>query len=652
MTQTLFYINNSPVNPPQNWKGLSVELNYSKDQFPQGGTVSITDMEWVRENYDLLINYINAGQNNTGVGITEAPPLRIDLTNGVQTKTVFVGYMDFTNCKIKDKIKITTKAVSHATVDWINQVANTFTFEYLASADFAATGLPGAIDPSYYRWMPYINSLVPNYEQSAMCSLMVFSVVDSMNKVLTRLSELVIDTANPFTTANAILQAIIQVAYLIVLIATLIKLIEDIIKFIISPVKYHAGMYVRDLMERAVTYLSQGKMTFVSTIWAPGSDYYNEFIIPEKLFNAISKTDSSLFGFLVPDKNEQVGWYKGTFGKLLEAMKKKYNAKIVVQANADGTGTVTFLRKDLNATAPTYQLPDIYQPEYTYNMDELPANYLISYQIDATDMNTEQNYAGTIFQVICAQKTVNYQPFVMIKHFEEIDIPFARAARKTTLTNPEIIIKDFLEVFQTIDNALVTVVNAVINAVNAIIGFLNKIIKALKFIGIKVNWQISTIPTLAKVDLTSAITNREGMMLLSADHFNIPKVLILQEGSASQFNKIDPANDTVQTAQAMWNNYHYVNSFIPEQLNSAYADRPTGNQYQRKSFIVPFTWDNFNAVFANNQIQDNKGNPALIESLKFYPPSPDESGKAEMTVRFPMIFTLNLKETYLNPTGA
>jgi len=497
---------------------------------------------------------------------------------------------------------------------------------------------------------------------------MTFTLTESIIKAIIEIAGITIDLANPFTAANGILKALIKIGYLIVLLATLIKCIQDMFKFLISPVKYHAGMYVRDLMSKACEFLN---MTFQSDIWAVGAAYYNEFVIPEKLYNApvgASLTSGvGLFGFLTPDLNEQVGWYKGTFAKLLDAMKTKYNAKIVVLVPPGGVtptnqGTVVLMRKDKNAQPPKYQLKDFYVPDYTYNADELPSNHVISYQIDSTDMNTMQNYQGNIYQVICQPKVVNYRPFCMFKNLVQADIPFARATTKTALTWPEQITSNFLTGIDFVINSLISVVNTISAIANSITGFLNKVIKALKLVGIKVNWQIKPIGMIAKVSLGTIMDNRIGMMLLSSDHFNVPKILILKEGSASQYNKIDPSNDgwdaaykvqtlanAMQHAQAMWNKFYYVNSFIPASLNPAYADRPYGNQYRIQDISnVPFTWNDFNNVFANNRIMDAAGNPAILESLKFNP----YKQKADMRVRFQQIFTLNLAETFLNPSGA
>lgn len=609
-----------------------IELNYGKDQFPQGNTVSVTNFNWVRENYDWLKNYIDSGVSG-GVGIFEGVPFKIEIQHGSETRTVFDGYLDLTKSpKLKDRIDIETQSTSHATVDWVNDVASSFSFEYLASLP---TGAPGAIGSSDYVWMPYVLNSVPNYEQAAIATLMVYSIEQAIAKEIEEIANILADAAGYFTTIPAIVKLVLKIAYLLVLIITLVKLIKDLMKFIISPVKYHAGMYVRDSLTKACEYLG---LTLQSEIWAPSSEYYNEFILPEKHYN-VTNADS-IFGFLAPNHNEQVGYYKGTFANLLDAIKTKYNAKIIVTTD----NKLIIIRKDKNAQPPAYQLPDIYEPNFTYNTDELQANTLIEYQLDNSEQNTYQNYAGTIYQVICQPVTFNNRAFVMMKNFNQVSIPFARATRKTELTIPEKIIDDFLEAFDTVANIIVTVVNSIIGVVNDIISVIKKI---FRLVGITLN--IPSIPTMNQLSLGTIIDNRIGMLVLTYDYFTVPKILIITEGSQEKYNKVHASNDTIESAKSMWDNYHYVNSFVPAQLNPSYSDRPTGNQYVIKTFPkVPFTWQDYLAVATNNRILDAQGNQAIVESLKFNP----YKQMAEITVRFSKIYTLNLKETYLNPTGA
>lgn len=658
MIEVNYYIDNKKVNEPMNAPELQAQLNYGKDQFPNTGTINIVDFIWVREEYELLLSYIGAGKINTGVGITEGPAFRISASDGTITEDVFVGFLDFTNIKVKDRISITCRAVSHATVDWVNAQTSGFTMEYLASPEFKATGLPGYIDNTFYRWIPYTNNSVPNYQQAAIATLTVFAVTQAIYKEIEEIQNLIVEAGGVFTSVPAALKMIVKIAYLILLLATLIKLIEDTIKFLVTPVKYHAGMYCRDIEERCGAYLN---MKIVFDVHAPGSIYYNEFILPPKFFNAPNKADKSILGYLIPDKNEQVGYLRWTFKDYLDAMKVKYNAKIVVTIPLGGAtptnqGTITIARRDKNVLPPEYVLPDTYiaNSEWGFNIDELNANYLLQYQIDPQDMNTEQNYQGTIFQVICSQKQVNYQPFVQIRGLDPENIPFARISRKKELNTQELIIRDLLIVFDVIDNLLISIVNAMISVVNAITGFVNKIAKALKAVGIKVNWKIPAIPKLKKVKMSAIIDNRVGMAMLSNDHFNIAKIFVLNEGSQPRLNKIHPDNDTLESGKAMWDGFHYVNSMIPGSLNLAYADRPYGNQYKLQEFQnIPFTWSDFLKVVRNNRCFASDGTtPAIIESLVFYPPiEQGSSGKADVKVRISYIWTLNLQETFLNPDG-
>lgn len=635
MITPIFYLNDTEVNPPKNWQGLAIELNYGKDEFPNAQTVSITDFEWCRENYDLFEKHIADGLDG-GTGIFEGPTLRIDFDDQVNVVTIFDGYIDLSNgLQIKDGIKIISKSVSVATVDWLNDVSS-FSFEYLASL---SPGMPGYIGPDLYHFMPYVNNSVPNYEQSAMLSLMIYSVSQSVIKEIEEISDILADVAGYFTTIPAIIKFIIKIAYLIALILVLIKLVKDCIKFIISPVKYHCGMYVRDLMAKGAEYLN---MKFDSDIFAPNSPYYNEFIIPEKLYNPPSKFDSSILGFLAEEKSEQFGYYKQNFSDLLNAFKIKYNAKLIVTVPLGGAtntnyGTITLIRKDKSATQPVEQLPDIYVPEYSYNSTELVATTIISYKTDSLDLNTLQNYQGTNFQIVCQPKVVVNRPYVTIRGYSEVDIPFARAATKTDLTYPERIIKDFLTVFDDIANAIILVANAVIELINTVLKAVKKI---FSFFGIKI--KLNPIPKLSKLSLESVIENRKGMLMLSSDFFNVPKIFILVKGSQSKYNKIHPNNDYLESGRAMWDQFYYVNSFIPT------VDRPTGNQYLIKTLPkVPFNMTSLLNVIENNRVLDPNGNEAIIESLKFNP----YNQQAEIKVRYAQLYTNNLVETYLEPSG-
>jgi hypothetical protein len=64
----------------------------------------------------------------------------------------------------------------------------------------------------------------------------------------------------------------------------------------------------------------------------------------------------------------------------------------------------------------------------------------------------------------------------------------------------------------------------------AVIGLFNKIINALNKIGIKLNIRINPIPKLQKVNLSAAISDRIGNMLVEADTWGVGKLAMVTNG--------------------------------------------------------------------------------------------------------------------------
>jgi hypothetical protein len=391
-------------------------------------------------------------------------------------------------------------------------------------------------------------------------------------------------------------------------------------------------MYAKTLLEKGAAHLG---LTFKSDIFSQ-APYDKLFILPEKFYNPLEFGNSTILGFLTPNKNSQEGFYKGTFGDFLRAMKSMFNAKIVM----DGS-TINLIRRDINLTQPQFTLPDIYNPVYRLNADEARANYYIKFQTDLSDKNTIQQYLGTTFQVILQPKTFNYREFVLLKGLEQVDIPFALAKRKETLTLPEEIVKAFLDIFSLLLNGIISVVNAIISLANLVIKLLNKIIKILKGIGIKVNWQIKPIPAVKFVNVGNLIDNRIGMLMIETDQFNISKACLLSEGTEAKFNKLPITNATLLTAKELYNKFHYTNSFIPT------TDRPNGNQYIIKQYEkVPFTYNDYVNVKKNNYIFTKEG-IAEIDTLKWNV----YNQYADMTIRINKLYTNNLTKVELYPDG-
>jgi hypothetical protein len=621
------YINNVlSVAPPQNHDEVEIELNFDRDKDTFTQTVTVNSYDYVKDLNDVIINVIDGGLTGASPGIFEGIPYKIEIESGTDIQKPFDGYIDLTDDAEISCNKTIAKVVEKSSIDWLNEVADSFTFEYL----FKETG---EITTADFYWMPYVLNSVPNYKEAAISLLSVGFIEQQIEAAIEKIAELGVEMANPFE-ASSIVRAVLFVAFLIILIASLIVLIKTIVLLIIQPVKYHAGMMAFDLCQKGAEHLGY---TFASPDILETTDLKDLFILPQKPANQVNPSENKILGFTTPSITQE-GYFKGTYGDLLRGFKEMFDAKIIVTPDKK----IFLVKQNYSISAPVYQLPDLYQPFYSFNTNEFNANYLIEFATDLVDKNTIQNFTGTICQAICKPNSIVNPEMVLMKGIKQVSIPFALATRKETLTVPEEIIDAFLDVFDVIINGLIDAVNVVIDVYNSIVKVLNKIIDALDFVGINVSWEIPTITNIPAVNLSGLIDNRIGMLVLEIDSTSQPKVFLMVRGSASKFNKVYTTNRDVIAASWLYDNFHISNSFVP---SVAY---PNGNQYMKKSFEkVPFTFQNYVDVKLNNIIFDFTGNIAIIDYLKWN----IEKQKAEMRVRFSQKYTNNLNEVILIPDG-
>lgn len=621
--KTAFYLDNTLINEPQNHQELEIELSFDKDKSTVSNNLTLNSWDFVRENTDKIQKWKDDGF------LFEGMPFAIDVEDDGSVQRLFDGYLDLSENATFSKIKTTVTAKEKQKIDELNDNADGFTYEYL----YKTTGVAGQIFDSDFVYQPYILNSIPNYTQSAITLVSVYIVSQTLKDAIQRLSEIAASLANPFE-ATAIIRAILLIAYIGLLLIALINLIKDVINFIIQPVKYHSGMYVKTLLEKGAEHLGY---TFKSEIFN-NAPFKDAVIIPRKFYSPANVDDDRIFGFTSPSI-EQEGYYKGTFGDLLRAVKTIFKAKILITNDKE----LFLVREDKNIAPPQYILPDLYQPYYKTNADEFRANYLISFQTDTIDKNTIQQYQGTSYQVIAKPVTYKDKGLVLMKGLEEVRIPFALAKRKTELTVPERIADLLLQAFDTIVNAIVSAINVLIDAANAIIDVINGIVDALDFIGIDVDWQIETINNINPVNLSNLIDNRIGMMMIENDQINVDKIFIIERGGSDKFNKIHPQNGTYMSAKYLWDNFHFIASFVPS------TEKPNGNQYILKEFDkVPFCLEDYFKVKNNNSIYiANTGSIGEVDSLRWNP----YKRVASMKIRISTLITNNLRNEYFEPTG-
>lgn len=619
MITTKYFVAGQEVTP-FNHKELSLELNFDKDS--PDSKVLINKWRFVNEGADVVYQKYLDGLTG-GTGIFEGIPFDIVVADGANQFT-FNQYLDLTTSDaIISCDNIESESKERAKLDWLNTIADSFTFEYLNERT-------SVLPSSSFVSVPYILNSVPNYRDTMLVTITMVFTVEQLSKATSEFAETLAAFANPFAAPSEIIKAAFKILYVISLLISLIKLISDLIDLIIQPVKYHKGMYVRDLINAACSYLG---LTFESTIIKQGT-FLDSFIIPRKFDNPPDTSDLTvaqkfvgLLGFTKPNI-AQTGYFEGTFGDLLRALKTVFNGKIILQNNV-----LRLEREDFNSSAPKYVIPAIYSPSYGTNASELKSNYLVEFQSDVNDKNTIQDFKGNIVRAYTSPKVVVNKDMILTQGYEQRGIPFSLARRKETLTVPEKILKAFLDIATKIINALIKVVNAIIKVINVISKAINAILKVLNLVGIKAKIQIPAIKTIQPVNFGQIINDRIGMLMIENDSILVAKIMLLQRGATDRQTKIYSTNKNIYNARYLYDNFHFLQSFVP---NSAGVH----NQWIRKSISnVPFCFEDYEKISTDNKVYTSDGKVARIESLKWNV----WKQTAEIEYRYNEIYTNNLQ---------
>lgn len=614
MIQVKYYLNGVEINSPANHKELAISILFDKDS--PSAIVDINNFRFVNEDAEVVNNHINLGKT-IGPGILEGMPFNIVASDGAST-IKFERYIDFndaSNSYSRNDLTVSTK--QRKEIDWFNDTADSFTFEYLAQQ-------LNFINSSNYISIPYVINTVPNYREVIVCILGSVFISVQLGEAVEIIKGKIAGAANPFSSIGNALELALYIIYVITLLITLVKLIKDLIDLIIQPVKYHKGMYVKDILKKGCEYMALG---FSSSI-LNSAPFDKMVLLPEKLENPKDAIDERILGFLEP-KATQTGYLNGTFGDILRILKEMFNAKVVIQNNI-----LYFERVDYNIGSSTWVVPDIRQDFYTYNVEDFKANYLIKFAIDINDKNTTQEYLGTILQATLEPKSVVNSDLKLLKELKRIDIPFALGKRKETLTIPEKIIDVFLTGISVVLNALIVVANAVIKLVNALGKIINVLNKVLDFFGFKGKLKAPDIQPIPKTDFGEVINDRIGMLMLENDVISVPKLILVNKGSMDRNNKIIADHKTYLSAKYLWDNFWSIDSFVPTTANAK------GNQYIIKRIEnVPFCFEDFEKVKNNSTIFDSMGRTCKIDKIDWN----IWSQTASIEYRHNELYTSNLK---------
>jgi len=696
-----FYLNDADVDAPANWQSLLVELNFDKDA-PES-RVTINDWDWIRKNSDALHNWLEGGLIGE-VGVFEGVPFRIEVADSGVKRVLYDGYLDLSTGVFQCN-QVTATAKERLSIDYINDIADSFTFEYLNTRLVVKDDVTIMPFSDRYVYIPYVISTVPSAQDAILAAVSLITMIIELQSALKAFISYLVGL-EAFAWED-LFKIILHVAYIAFLFATILKVTQDLFNAIIQPVKYHAGMKIKDLCIIGSEWMG---FDFASETILELDEFEDLVILPQKYNMEVNDEIDFLQGFTdaanlaLPTgvqlgdslHQEEQGYYNGTFGQLLRDLKVMFNAKVIIEENPSGRPILRLERRDYSTSTELYNLPPIDNNElFRLNADEFNANYLVEFALDGADKNTYTPYVGTVYQSRTQPKSPRTD-YTLMKGLNQVSIPFALGKRKVGQTIPEkILIPIIIEIEQIVNamsqtvntlvfaawlagNVMITQINNIITSVNALPGGIS-----IPTIDPNLLGEIEELPLIPINEIVSVGDNRSGMLLLENDFINVPKIIkidtvatqtppapIVTGGvlgfefsfndaieyvggidlSAIDYgaNKVNADNDTIVSAENIYKKFHYINSFVPT-TNGDPTDLSDlqHNQWKIYEFNnVPFCFEAYEKVRKDNKIifVDKFG---LVESIEW------NIFKQTANIRFRVneLYTNNLENVELIPIG-
>lgn len=560
MAEIRHFINGQDFGEPRNWEDLEITIDWITKK--DSGTINVSELEFVLEANKYLQQRILNGLSG-GVGIFEGEPYQIRVGDPQNPTFVFDGYLDFTeSLQFIGGEEITCGLKKREGEDWLNDVADGFSFAYLYDQNIITNG--------DFVKVPYVINYVPDTMQLIVLSMSIYMITKETIENVQKLAETIADITDAATPVMGVsvglgagvvtawdlgnyilvaLKAVARIAYIIAMTVAIIKLINELFEQLIPKKRDHLGMSFRRLFEKGCQYLG---LTFQSPI--PELAWVH---IPQKSKKGGSSGET---GF--PTNTESIY----TFGGFIRVMKEMFNADFRIS-----NGVFYFDRRDKFIVPSGYQMPSYFNNQdrildnVKFNTDEIISNYNINWAYDIQDQNTLDDYSGRVFQAITTPIVINDRKLVNIKNLVEIALPFTLGREKRSLTEVEKVLKEL---------------GKIVDKITGIFG--------------------------GGTNFQSKIENRLNTLLLSSHFLTYGKVVKMNGSKLANDQRVE------LDSKKLWDNYHFINSFALYQGHH--------NQYFRyEQQPVSMTIEEFASLMENNHCVDSFGNEYKIEKVVYSP---------------------------------
>lgn len=621
--RTEIYLNNVLIDDPLNLQELIIDLNFDKGNAEQSVSLNKWKFGVGRDNSTdgakSTNKHISDGLNN-GVGVFEAMPFKVKLSNGNESFDLFDGGIDLSTALVSCN-EITATAIDSGNLDWLYQNADSFNVRDLE--------ISGFIPESDVIKIPYVISTIPNNREAMIVFLSIFVFTSTLKNNIQTLIEHFTGGFNIFQVVDWV-KAGLRLVYIITLIVTIIKMLIKLFNLIIQPIKYTSAMRVLTMCERSCRYLG---MSFQSSILQ--GDYKDLVIISKRSKQIINNDKDGVLGILKSDF-PQFGSVDMTFGNLIRQLMVMFNAKPFIE-----NGVFRLERVDYNTSNDNYHLPNVILDNHTFNQDELFSNYSVEFQTDLNDKNTINEYDGVSVGVRTSPIITTNKLLSLNKGFKNNSITFARASVKTDLT----IYEKSINLFPSLINKIIGVADKIqkklVILLNKITSLINKIIKKLKTIGIKIKITLAPIKPFSINVKPTKIENRIGMLQMENDFIVVPKMFTISQGNQPINTKPKSNDKQLVNANYIYDNYHIIQSFDKSQFQKT-------NQHKKYSVEnFPFCFEDYKKVRKSNKLTTFDGRQGEIISLKFNPIKQN----ADIDFKLNEIYSNNFKTTKIIADG-
>lgn len=578
-------IDGQDLGEPRDWQDLQITVDWKNRK--ESGAINVSDLSFVHEANRYLQQRMLNGMTG-GVGIFEGVPYRIILGALNNPVYEFKGYLDQTEEPIVyGGEEITLALKKEGGEDWLNDVADGFSFAYLYDQ--------GVITNNDFVKVPYVINYVPDTLQLIVLSMSIYMMTKELVENIQAITDSIADITDSTTPVVGVsvgvgagvvtawdignyimvaLKLVARIAYTVAIVIAIKNLLDLLFEELMPKKRDHLGMTFLRLAERMCQHLG---LTLNSSILQ--NEIPNWVYIPSKDRKG---GENGEFGY--PRNSDAIY----TAGDFIRTLKSMFNADYRIK-----DGVFYFERRDNFDTGTVYQMPDvIFDQErlldkYSFNTNEIMSNYNILWAYDVQDQNTLDDQNGRVFQAITEPITVVNRKMVGVKNLAQISIPFSMGKEKTGLTTVEEILRDL---------------GRLVDNITGIFG--------------------------GGTNFASKIENRIGSLLLSSHFLTSGKVVVMQGGKL--------ANDQrgLLNAARFWDNYHYINSFAL--YNGVHNQWKTFTEIE-----VPMTLDEFDLLLDNNKGTDQQGNEYRIDIIRYTP----AEGKAVIDFSIKFMYTKNLKVT-------